>query len=98
MGTGHSVTALYEIIPVGVELDVELPPVDELAYQQNVVTPKAYDNNELMRVKLRYKPPEEMASLLIEKPVINRNITFDEVSESLGSLHPLRPLTKLQIT
>lgn len=35
LGAGHSVTALYEIIPVGTEPDVDLPSVDELRYQDS---------------------------------------------------------------
>jgi len=82
LGAGHSVTALYEIIPAGVESDVELPPVDELAFQENTVSPEAYESDELMRVKLRYKPPEETASLLIEEPVRDRAIAFNETSDN----------------
>jgi Ca-activated chloride channel family protein len=82
LGAGHSVTALYEIIPAGVESDVELPPVDELAFQENTVSPEAYKSDELMRVKLRYKPPEETASLLIEEAVRDRVLLIDETSDN----------------
>lgn len=82
LGAGHSVTALYEIIPAGVESDVELPPVDELAFQENTVSPEAYKSDELMRVKLRYKPPEETASLLIEEAVRDRAIAFNQTSDN----------------
>ena len=33
IGAGHTVTALYEIVPVGVELDMNIPTVDALKYQ-----------------------------------------------------------------
>ena len=35
LGTGHSVTALYEIIPVGVESNMKLSEVYQLRYQDN---------------------------------------------------------------
>jgi Ca-activated chloride channel family protein len=62
LGAGHSVTALYEIIPVGVKSDVKLPDVDTLKYQQKAVEPTAYKSDELMQVKLRYKAPNQMLS------------------------------------
>ncbi|AMW31213.1 vWA domain-containing protein [Arthrospira platensis] len=82
IGAGHSVTALYEIIPVGVESDVNLPAVDQLTYQQNVVSSEAYNSNELMRLKLRYKPPTETASRLIEQPIINRSLPLNQTSDN----------------
>src|SRR6187402_3109798 len=58
LGSGHTVTALYEIIPVGVESDF-LKEVDKLKYQSNI-TPlsKSSHNNEMMTVKFRYKAPD----------------------------------------
>jgi len=67
MGAGHSVTALYEIVPAGV--DFKLPKVDDLKYQKTVVSSEAFDSDELMTVKLRYKPPEAFASLLLSVPI-----------------------------
>lgn len=58
MGSGHTVTALYEIVPVGVKID--LPGVDPLKYQ----TPAkpTTDASEWLTVKMRYKQPEGEAS------------------------------------
>jgi Ca-activated chloride channel family protein len=65
MGSGHTVTALYEIVPVGVSID--LPGVDPLKYQQ----PKgpAAASDDWFTVKMRYKHPEadtskELATVL----------------------------------
>ena len=80
LGAGHAVTALYEIIPAGVESDVKLPKVDELKYQQAQVDPQAYQSNELMLVKLRYKPPKEDKSLLIQEPVVERAVKLEQAS------------------
>jgi Ca-activated chloride channel family protein len=55
LGAGHTVTALYEIIPAGSAEDV--PGIDSLKYQQTQITAAA-DSDELMTVKLRYKLPD----------------------------------------
>jgi Ca-activated chloride channel family protein len=81
LGAGHSVTALYEIIPAGVKSDVPLPKVDPLKYQQN----QANDNgrNELMQVKLRYKEPNQSTSQLLAVPVVDRRQKLDNASTNL---------------
>ena len=63
MGAGHSVTALYEIIPAS-SPETTLG-VDPLKYQQTRVTA----SDELMQVKIRYKQPQEDASRLLTLPV-----------------------------
>ena len=83
LGAGHSVTALYEIIPVGMQSDVKLPPVDPLRYQKNQVDSPAYKNNELMLVKLRYKAPKDATSQLITQPLIDQNLSFTNASNNL---------------
>lgn len=52
LGAGHRVTALYELIPVGVESSF-LPKVAPLKYQNEA---QAQNNKELLTVSLRYKP------------------------------------------
>lgn len=66
LGSGHTVTALYEIVPVGVKID--LPGVDPLKYQ-TPAKPSDKGSDEWLTVKLRYKQPEgetskEMAAVL----------------------------------
>ncbi|NEP82485.1 MAG: VWA domain-containing protein, partial [Okeania sp. SIO3B3] len=80
LGAGHSVTALYEIIPVGVESNVNLPGVDELRYQDNQVDQAAYNSDELMLVKLRYKKPKGTTSELIKQPVVYGGVSLDDAS------------------
>lgn len=68
IGAGHTVTAFYEVIPVGVEGNIP-GTVDALKYQQN---PKAKSNlssnsKEMLTVKLRYKNPGGSTSRLMEK-------------------------------
>ncbi len=67
IGIGHTVTALYEIIPVDVE-SAFLQKKQKLKYQRN----KANRNKktaELLTVKLRYKPIESKKSIKLEYPV-----------------------------
>jgi Ca-activated chloride channel family protein len=66
MGAGHTVTALYEIIPVGTT--AEAPVVDPLKYQTSeTLSGKTAD--ELLTIKLRYKQPDGNKSKLMEKVV-----------------------------
>ena len=67
IGAGHSVTALYEIVPAGVALDTG--SVDALKYQQPR-TPAAFaGSGELATVKLRYKAPDGETSALLSAAV-----------------------------
>lgn len=71
LGSGHTVTAMYEIIPVGA---AGAGSIDPLKYQQNKQTSKRKHGNELMTVKLRYKQPTGTKSMLISA-VINDSDT-----------------------
>jgi Ca-activated chloride channel family protein len=66
IGPGHSVTALYEIIPVGAV--VPKGSVDALKYQQATATGAA-SQGELATVKLRFKRPRATQSELLTLPV-----------------------------
>ena len=69
MGAGHTVTALYEIIPTGTPGNIP-GSVDPLKYQsQTNVNAQTSNSSELLTVKLRYKTPEEEKSKKIEKSV-----------------------------
>lgn len=80
IGAGHTVTALYEIVPVGIDFD--LPNVDSLKYQQ-VIMPQMKDaSDELMTVKLRYKSPDSEKSKLLSVPVSNDTVLFASASDN----------------
>ena len=67
IGSGHTVTALYEVVPVGVQL--ARATVDPLKYQSAPQpSPRSAVSNEWLTVKLRYKPPTSDSSKLIEVP------------------------------
>jgi Ca-activated chloride channel family protein len=68
LGSGHTVTALYEIIPVGVKSEF-LKSVDPLKYQQTPAT-KQMNGKEMMTIKFRYKKPDAEESKLIVHPVV----------------------------
>jgi Ca-activated chloride channel family protein len=71
LGSGHSVTALYEIVPVGAT-PVALGD-DSLTYQRVSIRPEANRSGELMTVRLRYKDPQGSTSRLLEEPVRDRS-------------------------
>ncbi len=71
IGAGHTVTAIYELIPPGV--DVPGPDVDPLKYQQEVRPAGASKSGELMNVKLRFKQPDGETSREAVYPVTDRN-------------------------
>jgi Ca-activated chloride channel homolog len=83
IGAGHTVTALYEIIPPGVTPDVKLPDIDGLKYQKPQETSIPGDSNELMQVKLRYKEPTGNSSELMSRSVGDRVIPLEQTSEDL---------------
>jgi Ca-activated chloride channel family protein len=79
MGAGHTVTALYELIPAGA--DEEIGSIDPLKYQKNSTTVKSDPNAELLTVKLRYKEPDGLTSKLYENPVKGKVLDLSATSE-----------------
>jgi Ca-activated chloride channel family protein len=65
LGAGHTVTALYEIVPVG----SDKPLVDRLKYQLGAASPPAEPNGEVLTVKLRYQSPQGGPSQLLAQPL-----------------------------
>lgn len=79
LGSGHTVTAIYEIIPAGSpEL---IASVDNLKYQQTS-TSSASGSNEVMTIKFRYKEPKESTSQLITHVVSDKKTPFSMASEN----------------
>lgn len=79
LGSGHTVTALYEVIPAGVQNDFE-ESVDPLKYQ--TYSSPSNSSAELMTVKFRYKQPDGETSKLIVHPVLTSAMTIDKASEN----------------
>jgi Ca-activated chloride channel homolog len=93
IGAGHTVTALYEIVPAGVALD--RPAVDPLKYQPAPIPPArmaAPSSDDLLTVKLRYKAPDADESRLIAVAMSSRpqaltaNLGFASAVAEVGML------------
>jgi Ca-activated chloride channel family protein len=90
IGAGHTVTALYEIIPPGQPIDGG--SIDPLKYQDRPKVSDTARTDELMTVKLRYKQPDGNTSQLISTAVPARvgsmtpNIGFAAAVAQFGML------------
>jgi Ca-activated chloride channel family protein len=80
LGPGHTVTALYEIIPVYSNKEYE--NYTDLRYQKSHVISDDSLKNELMTLKFRYKAPKEDESKLIEHIVKNKEVRLFDASEN----------------
>lgn len=79
LGSGHTVTAIYEIIPVGSEETVG--SIDPLKYQKPKSITAPY-SAEIMTIKFRYKEPKELSSKLITHVVSDNKKSFENSSEN----------------
>jgi Ca-activated chloride channel family protein len=91
IGAGHTITAIYEIVPVGAESD--RAAVDPLEYQPNPKPSSPPGSSaELLTVKLRYKAPDGDRSDLVSAVILNRvepmgaNLGFTSAVAELGML------------
>ncbi|MBL6446573.1 von Willebrand factor type A domain-containing protein [Fulvivirga sp. 29W222] len=80
LGAGHTVTALYEIIPVGV--DSQFDPIDDLKYQESKISSEAMKSKELMTIKLRYKQPDGDQSKLITHALLDSHVNIEKTSDN----------------
>ncbi len=78
LGSGHTVTALYEVIPAGVKSDF-LEKSDGLKYQKATAR---NSGGEILHVKFRYKKPDGNKSLLIEHPVTDHVADIHATSDN----------------
>ena len=79
LGAGHTVTALYEIVPVGVKSEYVTSAIDLKYTQKETINTKYKD--ELFTVKFRYKKPDENTS--IEMVHVQKN-EISEASEDMN--------------
>jgi Ca-activated chloride channel family protein len=95
LGAGHTVTVLYEIVPVGAPLPKDLLTadgvslVDPLVYQTDRL-PVTNGSRDLLMVKVRYKLPDEATSTLMTRPVADgrsgQTLTFAAAVAEFGML------------
>jgi Ca-activated chloride channel family protein len=91
IGAGHTVTALYEIVPAGAAVNpaASVPPVDPLKYSKNEHVKSASHNeaaaasSETMTVKLRFKKPDGDKSQLIARAFSDDGKEFANASPDL---------------
>ena len=76
LGAGHTVTALYEIVPVGQA--VPAANVDKLKYQTPRIATTA--TAEMMTVKVRYKTPLGDVSKLMQRSVDDATVAMTQTS------------------
>jgi len=83
IGAGHTVTALYEVVPAGTEMPAGASDVDGLKYQA-VKAPSSYlqapTSRELLTVKIRYKEPAGDVSSKLEFPLRDTGARFADAS------------------
>lgn len=78
LGSNHNVTAIYELIPVGVKSEY-LKHVDSLKYTKTEV--KGNFNNELLTVKFRYKKPDGKKSIKMVHIVKDAKTNYKNASK-----------------
>jgi len=91
IGAGHTVTALYEVVPAGTNANpaASVAPVDPLKYQrveseETLRTAKRLQPSaEMLTVKLRFKKPDGEKSELIERPLIDEGKDFAKAPADL---------------
>jgi Ca-activated chloride channel family protein len=77
LGAGHTVTALYEVVPFQGDDSKET-----LKYQETTISDDAYATAEIMTMKFRYKKPKADDSILIEIPVEDTDVSLDATSDN----------------
>ena len=85
IGAGHTVTALYEVVPVGASANpaASVPPVDQLKYGTNRTDGTNGTSDELLTVKLRHKKPEGDKSELVVRAVTDSGQQFANAAPDL---------------
>jgi Ca-activated chloride channel family protein len=80
IGAGHTVTALYEVVPFGQQF--ENPGVDALKYQRPARVSANADSKELLTIKVRYKDPDASASKLLSVWVADAGASVESASHN----------------
>ena len=79
IGAGHTVTALYTIVPVGKEVDI--PNVGPLKYQRPAKPTKAAQSDELLTVRLRYKLPDADKGIELAQALTDTGKRYAQASD-----------------
>jgi len=79
IGAGHTVTALYELVPTGKKVDVVA--ADDLKYQKQAADAPSETSDDLLTLKMRYKAPDGDTSKKLEWPVRDAGKSFGEATD-----------------
>ncbi|MHC0448085.1 YfbK domain-containing protein [Flavobacterium sp. 3-218] len=82
LGSNHTVTALYEIIPAGVKSDYLAEQPDDLKYTKAEPNSNNY-SNELATIKFRYKKPDGEKSIEIVQVIENKSVVLEKASDDM---------------
>ncbi|HVO74200.1 MAG TPA: von Willebrand factor type A domain-containing protein [Ignavibacteriaceae bacterium] len=80
IGAGHTVTALYEIVPL--ENAEALPEDFKLKYQEKIIKKSASETEEILTVSIRYKKPDEDTSKLISAVISGKPVSLQKSSDN----------------
>ncbi|WP_343588772.1 von Willebrand factor type A domain-containing protein [Flavobacterium sp.] len=82
LGSNHTVTALYEIIPAGVKSDYLAEQPDNLKYTKTETNSNNY-NGELATIKFRYKKPDGEKSIEMVQVIENKSVVLEKASDDM---------------
>ncbi|WP_026727970.1 VWA domain-containing protein [Flavobacterium denitrificans] len=82
LGSNHTVTALYEIIPAGVKSDYLTEQPDALKYTKTENNSNVY-SNELATIKFRYKKPDGEKSIEMAQIIENKSVALEKASDDM---------------
>ncbi|WP_294963065.1 von Willebrand factor type A domain-containing protein, partial [uncultured Flavobacterium sp.] len=82
LGSNHTVTALYEIIPAGVKSDYLAEQPDALKYTKTETDSNNY-SSELATIKFRYKKPDGEKSIEMVQVIENKSVALDKASDDM---------------
>ena len=79
IGSGHTVTALYEIVPAGAK--EETSEIRKLKYLETTIKSEARTTDEVLTVRIRYKEPDGDTSKLVTVTLNNDPAALDKSSD-----------------
>ncbi|MCG9898624.1 MAG: von Willebrand factor type A domain-containing protein [Hydrotalea sp.] len=82
MGSGHTVTAIYEIIPVGIESSFVTENVNR-KYTQTTTSTNKKTSQEWLTVQVRYQPIQGGASKLLQQTLQGKPKPIQQASENM---------------
>jgi len=82
LGSNHTVTALYEIVPTGVKSDYLAEQPDALKYTKTETASNNY-SNELATIKFRYKKPDGEKSIEMVQVIENKSVALEKSSDDM---------------